>query len=257
MTRTQFEFRRLYELPFQEGNSSMGLLDRQGRTRAVVLALAAPADWALLSRVWRGVQGDLGLPAPAIAVSGTDSLELWFSLADPELVAQCQGFLVALKERYLLEVTPQRLSLMPAVNAFGVLVHAAPLPALQSVADTWSAFVASDLAPVFGDTPWLDIPPSDEGQAQLLRGLRSITATEWRDALAALPSTGLLHSTPAPILSAACAAAQTGPGAPPTVAAGQTPQQFLMAVMNDSAAPLALRVEAAKALLPYGDAAPA
>jgi hypothetical protein len=29
-------------------------------------------------------------------------------------------------------------------------------------------------------------------------------------------------------------------------------EQFLLQVMNDTAAPLALRVEAAKALLPYG-----
>jgi hypothetical protein len=31
-------------------------------------------------------------------------------------------------------------------------------------------------------------------------------------------------------------------------------KRFLLAVMNDAAAPLALRIEAAKALLPYGRA---
>ena len=55
----------------------------EGRLRHLVLALSGPADWAPLSAVWRGVQADLDLPAPAIAVNGVDAFELWFSLADP------------------------------------------------------------------------------------------------------------------------------------------------------------------------------
>ena len=54
----------------------------------MVLELTGPADWDVLSAVWRGVQADLELPAPAIAVSGTDGLQLWFSLEAPVPAAQ-------------------------------------------------------------------------------------------------------------------------------------------------------------------------
>jgi hypothetical protein len=36
----------------------------------MVLELARPAEWPPLARVWQAVQAELGLPAPAIAVSG-------------------------------------------------------------------------------------------------------------------------------------------------------------------------------------------
>ena len=34
-----------------------------GQVRALVLALARPADWEVLGRVWKGVQDELGWPA--------------------------------------------------------------------------------------------------------------------------------------------------------------------------------------------------
>ena len=52
-----------------------------GRVRALVLELGRPADWDALLAVWQGVQADLALPAPTIAVSGTDAYQLWFSVA--------------------------------------------------------------------------------------------------------------------------------------------------------------------------------
>ena len=67
-----------------------------GTVRAMVLELVRPADWTLLSTLWRGVQTDLELPAPAIAVSGIDAYRLWFSLAEPASAAQARAFLEAL-----------------------------------------------------------------------------------------------------------------------------------------------------------------
>ena len=57
------------------------------------------------------------------------------------------------------------------------------VPQLQAETGRWSAFVAPDLAAVFGDEPVLDIPPGDEAQAELLAsgllGMAQIAARRW------------------------------------------------------------------------------
>jgi hypothetical protein len=252
MTPLQSELKRLYDLPVPDNGLPPALITGQGRVQALVMALARPADWALLARVWRGVQADLGLPAPAIAVSGTDSLQLWFSLQQAAPVLQAQNFLEALRIRYLSDVAPQRVSLMATVTTSGGPEAAASVPARQAGTDHWSAFVAPDLAPIFDETPWLDLPPNEEGQAQLLRPLHSITGPAWTEVLATLLATGGAEGAPlatAPAVAAPCQLAS------PELSAGQGPgaRQFLQAVMHNDAAPLALRIEAAKALLPYDD----
>ncbi|KRC12289.1 hypothetical protein ASE11_02185 [Hydrogenophaga sp. Root209] len=215
-----------------------------GHTRALVLGLARPADWTLLRAVWQGVQADLELPAPAIAVSGTDSYQLWFSLAQPVALEQAQRFLEQLRQRYLPDVARSRILMWPPSDvAVAGSVHRAPaVPALQEATGNWSAFVSPDLPAVFGEDPWLDMAPGQDAQAELLSRLKCIQPDEWTHALERL--------IPAKV-----------PGAPPTRAPTQTtppaptgdapmePRQFLMSVMNDASAPLALRIEAAKALL--------
>jgi hypothetical protein len=252
MNSLQSELQRLYELPAPDNGLPPALITGQGRARALVMALARPADWTLLARVWRGVQADLGLPAPAIAVSGTDSLQLWFSLQQAVPVLQAQDFLEALRVRYLSDVAPQRVSLMATVTASGGPGAAAPVPARQADTDHWSAFVAPDLAPIFDDTPWLDLPPNDEGQAQLLRPLHSISVPAWTEVLAALLSTG--PAVDAPLATVPVCASPRHAGSQ-LLSADQGPgaRQFLQSVMHNEAAPLALRIEAAKALLPYDD----
>ncbi|MEY2874647.1 MAG: hypothetical protein RLZZ373_2018 [Pseudomonadota bacterium] len=198
-----------------------------GRVRALVLSLARPADWAVLGRVWQGVQTDLGWPMPGIAVSGTDACQLWFSLAEPVPPAEAHALLEHLRTRFLAEVPPHRVELLPSADG----VQQAPvMPALQTDSpegDVWSAYIAPDLAPVFAETPWLDIRPGTEGQAELLSRLASISAAEYR---AALPVQ-----------------------APTPVAAGTEeftdPRRFLLHVMNDGRVEMGLRIEAAKALL--------
>ena len=198
-----------------------------GRVRALVLALARPADWAALGRVWQGVQTDLGWPAPGIAVSGTDACQLWFSLAEQVSAAEAYALLEHLRTRYLADIPPHRVELLPSLDG----ARSAPvIPTLQADGEVWSAYIAPDLAPVFAETPWLDIRPGSEGQAELLSRLASIRAAEYRAALPVVP---------------ADAAATSMPGAGFT-----DPRQFLLSVMNDAQVEMALRIEAAKALLP-------
>ncbi len=242
------------------------LIDAKGQVRALVLELARPADWPLLSAVWNAVQTDLELPAPAIAVNGRDGYQLWFSLAQPVPAAQGLDWLDALRQRYLAEVKPQRVALLPVApasttDATAALPtrHADLVPALQPDSGVWSAFVAPDLAPMFADEPWLDLPPNLDGQAKLLARLVSMQAADVERTL------GLLRSIPMPVPPAAgtpgapdatpastyVALAPVDPiGIDPAVAAEPLdPKVFLQGVMSDERVPLGLRIEAAKALL--------
>jgi hypothetical protein len=219
----------------------------------MVMELTRPPNWEVLSGLWRGVQTDLDLPAPAIAVSGIDGLQLWFSLAEPIPVAQAHAFLERLRSRFLPDIEPGRLRLMPAPDASALRqeLHARLVPALQEQNGNWSAFVATDLAPVFSDTPWLDIPPNEEGQAALLRGLEVMKQTAFEAALQKLgPSTQQSHSTAA---VAASVAEPLSHEQPVAEAADGDPKRFLLQIMNDDTVALALRIEAAKALLQHSN----
>lgn len=213
------------------------LLDAEGRTRTLVIELARPADWGALARLWEGLQADLNWPAPAIAINGQDGLQLWASLADPVSTSQAQPLLSALVARYLADVPAQRVGLWPRPAECGGWHHVDPVPTERPVGQ-WSAFVSPGLAPVFADTPWLDIPPGEDGQADLLGGLQSVSAAQLRDAM-----TVLAGGAPPPA------------EAPVTPTAVSEPHRFLLNVMNDERVDMALRIEAAKALLPYTHAA--
>ena len=260
MSRLTAEIRRLF-LPAETAPTDATLqtlpwADTAGRLRALVLELARPADWHLLAAVWKGVQADLQLPAPAIAVNGTDGLQLWFSVAEPLDPDRAHAFLEALRLRYLAEVPTHRVTLMPTTSPDpqGAATPPAtqvpaPTPAPVGTSGHWSAFVAQDLAPLFDDTPWLDIPPGDDAQAGLLARLQCIKPAQWEAALRQLQPAA---TNPAPARRDAAGDAASQPKDAGTLAAcDPDAKRFLLAVMNDPAAPLALRVEAAKAVLPY------
>lgn len=246
MGTLQAEWDRLYRanpLDTRIAADATGLIAPDGRVRALVLALARPADWDVLSHVWRGVQADLGLPAPAIAVSGADAYQLWFSLADPVPAAQGQTFLEYLRVRYLSAVAPERIGLLPAVDKSnaGAIRHASPVPAVQPTSDRWSAFVAPDLASIFSDEPWLDRPPSEDAQASVLSRLQSIKPDVFQ-ALVKQVRPEISIQTPAATHIAAATAMVTP-------ATNLEARQFLQNVLNDESLALHLRIEAAKALL--------
>ncbi len=246
MDRLRAQLDRLYGLA--PAAAASGVDDRPADIRVAVLAAQLPAGWDALSQVWRGVQSDLGLPAPAIAVSGSDALHLWFSFAVPVSPVAAAGFLQALAARYLAGVAP---SLLRALADAAALP---PAPCVEIGPQRWSAFVTHDLASIFGETPWLDLPPNDEGQASILRALEPMGQGAVAAALQSLgPRDDALPAAPAPTAVpvppgtfAASAALAAGDGSGDADPAG-----FLAAVMNDATAPLALRIEAARILLPY------
>jgi hypothetical protein len=168
---------------------------------------------------------------------------LWFSFAWPISSADGARFLQALSARYLPDLAPRQL------RVFAEAVDLPPLPPVEISLQCWSAFVTPDLASVFAETPWLDIPPSDEGQAMILRVLEPMRQVAFEAALSALGTLGVVNEDvqdgPATSQRAASTATQSA-GHP-----ASDPARFLAGVMNDETAPLALRIEAARILLPY------
>ena len=251
MTRLQTELQRLYlppgAPPPQPGADLAPLLCPHGHTRTGVVSLARPADWDHLLRVWQGVQADLGLPAPAIAVNGVDGYQLWFSLWEPVPADHMAAFLAGLQATYLRDIAPRRLGLWPAHP--NPLPGASPLPALAVPApqgdDRWSAFVTPDLARIFANDPWLDMAPADASQADVLAVLACTQPDVFEAACARLaPLAPTTANVAPPHVQPLATVAQLA--APP---GALEPEAFLRHVMNDPGGPLALRIEAAKALL--------
>lgn len=253
MNRLQTELHRLYLLHDHPEPSEPVLIGPDGRVRAMVVELARQAGWNGVSTLWQGVQDELGLPEPAIAVSGIDGYQVWFSLSEPVALEQALDFLEFLRKRYLGGIDYRHITLKPATDAGEPRQahHARMAPALQAETGRWSAFVAPGLASMFADEPWLDLAPSPDAQANLLLRLQSIKPADLQLALERLrpASTPAAHDTD----TAATDTAGYGydrPGAEPA-GGGLDPKRFLLAVMNDPASEMHLRIEAAKALLPY------
>jgi hypothetical protein len=257
MTRLQAELHRLY-LPHdpQQGapGEGPGTVGANAQVKAMMLELARPAGWNDLATVWRGVQADLQLPAPSIAVSGTDGFQLWFSLSEPIPVAQAIAFLESLRTRYLDGIAPNRIRMEPCPGG-DATGHAQRdlLPPVERAAGQWSAFVAPDLAKLFADEPWLDVPPGSDAQADLLSHVDSMKTEDFQRALVLLGPAEAPASTQARDGGVGVGRPESGPmhASPAAVSTGSNPRLFLLGIMNDPAIEMHLRIEAAKALLPY------
>jgi hypothetical protein len=269
MKRLHTEWRRLFAADAGTDGSLAPLLDvHGGRTRTLVVEWGRPADWQTLRPLWEAVQAELGWPAPLIALNGCDAFQLWISLAEPVAAREAHEAAAALAARWLPRASGPAIAThltvwpRPSPQADGTWQHAAPVPARQAGPQPrWSAFVAPDLAAVFGDEPTLDIDPGDEAQADLVARGDCVSAAAWARAHRALRQDA---ATAVPTLA-------TAPGLAPGSAGGgvdgvttdaarkmpdlggphDDPAAFLRAVMNDAAVPLALRIEAARALLAH------
>lgn len=237
MNQLETELHRLY-LVDDAPHGPPSLTSTDGHVRALVLELARPADWQALSTVWQKVQSDLGLPAPAIAVNGNDGFQLWFSLAEPVTTAEASFFLESLRHRYLSAIAPDRFSMLPTE-----ITHAQLVPALQQSTGRWSAFIAPDLAAIFADSPGLDVCPSVEAQAKVLAPLHSIKVSAFEV---------IFDQVIADVEKRSDTTQPSAPAIPANTTHSNTDaKRFLNDVMNDINVEMHLRIEAAKALLPY------
>lgn len=232
---------------------------------------------------------ELPAPAPAIAISGA-GYQVWLSLSEPIPVAQASTFLESLRRRFLAGIAPRHVQLLPSLPSDtadapeapdtpdipGASVparHARLIPAQLDQGGRWSAFISPHLAALFADEPWLDMPPSPDAQADLLLGLKSLSPADFRQAQRQLEPAEAAPASAAPSSPASAArpdqAAAAGnrpdvensPDAQASAGSGhqepsaasvaeQDARRFLLAVMNDPAIGMGLRIEAAKALLP-------
>lgn len=258
MDRLQQELHRLYLIqasPAASGSvpdPGAGLVDAQGRVRALVLEIHQPAGWQAVASLWQGLQDELALPAPALAVSGVNAYQLWLSLAEPVPVPLAHDFLGLLRQRFLRELAPGcvRLHPSPDTPVGEGLGHARMVPALQPETGRWSAFLVPSLGSMFAQEPWLDLPPNPEAQAELLQPLLSIQAGEFQAALRQLQppaEPGQFVERAANRTDVPAQAVGSQQALTPT----HDPKLFLLQVMNDASIDLRLRIEAAKALLPY------
>ncbi len=232
MSRLQTELQRLYLLEdFPADDTAPALIDAQGRVRAIVVELARSVPWERVAAFWHQVQDDGDFPPPALAISGRDGFQLWFSLAVPVPLAEALEVVQWLRQQCGADLAPAQVRTWPTPQQ----QHAPLVPAMQSDTGYWSAFVVPGLGSLFADEPWLERAPSPDAQADLLQHLQSITPAAW--------SRMVQQCQPTPSVPAMPLAAPNP--------AGSDPQHFLHSVMNDATVPLPLRIEAAKALLPY------
>ncbi len=225
MDKLSGELQRLHFLPEQQADS---------RQQALGIAFRRAADWESAALLWHAVQDELDLPAPAVSVDG-QGYRLWFSLAEPVDAEAAERFLAGLQTRYLTDLPTSRLE-------FGIAGDLPPCPLAEP--ERWAAFIDPGMGSMFTAEPWLEMAPNRNQQADLLAAFDSIRTADFVRALT------LLQPVAQP-------ADDGGDTAKPPVSTLSLqgpfadPKQFLLALMNDPSASPQLRIEAAKALLPY------
>jgi hypothetical protein len=167
-----------------DGSTSLAvhLASDDGMTRAVVIAFpqtpdSADGHWMRLCAMANGLQGQLGLPAPAVSVSGKDAYGLWLSLAAPTPVAQVQAFLALLHQAYLPGIP---------VHPEAALLPVPLLPGMHQGTGKWGAFIHPGLGASFIDEMGLEMAPPLAAQTAFLEGLQSISEAQFQHALAVL-----------------------------------------------------------------------
>jgi len=233
-----------------EKDVALDLVGAVGRARGRVLIFERSGDWEQMANLYQALQGELDLPAPAMAVSGKKGFRLWFSLAEPMPATQATVFLKALRDKYLADIPEPYLELRPDTveSAAAGLVVTKLVPALHQETGKWSAFIDPSMGSMFVEEPGLEMAPNLDRQADMLAGLESIGGAALQRALQIL-----LVSPENASNGNRTAGDSFEPSAPGVGGVGNSytdPRSFLLAVMNDPTAGMGQRIKAAKALLP-------
>ena len=159
------------------GQSSAGvdLVTANGRTRAAAIPFDKLADseeaqhWSLLCQVANALQTELGLPAPAVSISGANGFRLWLSFETPTPIPLVAEFLNLLRTAYFPSINRSPETTLP--------------PCLNPHTGKWAAFINPGLGASFADESGLEMAPPFAGQAALLENLKSITESRLSDAM--------------------------------------------------------------------------
>ncbi|MBC7456301.1 MAG: hypothetical protein H7335_21885 [Massilia sp.] len=195
MQKLMSQLRRLYlpagafaqELLEQRllGNATdlVKLSTQAGLARAVVIAFNKAPDaqdtqhWDLLCTTANALQNELGLPAPAVSISGADGYGLWLSLEKPARPEQLHMLVELLRSAYFPDT--------PHIAAGPSALVELP-PCLHPCSGKWAAFIHPGLGASFAGEPGLDMAPPLAGQNALLEGLHSISEAQLAHAIAVL-----------------------------------------------------------------------
>ena len=161
-----------------EHTMQVDLAGDDGLARALVIEFRRLPDdghWSQLCETANALQTELGLPAPAVSVSGGDSYGLWLSLETPVPVARLRQLKALLHQAYFaqqdIDLDNTSVELPPCRHQAGGL---------------WAAFINPGIGASFADDLGLDMPPPVGAQTAFLEGLRGITGKELAHALEVL-----------------------------------------------------------------------
>ena len=227
------QLRRLYAVAdFSAESAQLPLVDAAGTARALLVEFPQAKDWPQVGETLRYLADELALPPPALSVSVGGAFTLWLAFATPRPLPQLAAFFEGLRAACLSDLAADQLRCHPLSG-----VETGPVvPAFDAELERWSAFIDPGMGSMFISEPGLEFPPNPDRQAEMLAGLRAIDDRQFARAMAQLPTQ--VHAPTASALS--LAGYFTDPAA------------FLLAVMNDAAAPLGERISAASALLAAG-----
>lgn len=201
MQKLTSELQRLYLFGGQACDAqapSIALVNADGMVRTLVIDFRKTADeqhWVRLCDVANALQTELGLPAPAVSVSGGECYRLWLSLAQPVAAAQASRFLALLHKAYFedeqIDLGRSAVELPPCLN---------------KATGLWAAFINPGMGGALAEDLGLEMPPNDNAQAAFLERLNSISAEEYAQALATLQRN---HDDAAAAVAAVAAAPAT------------------------------------------------
>ncbi|HEX8614400.1 MAG TPA: hypothetical protein VF800_24240 [Telluria sp.] len=159
---------------------AIDLVAADGLTRAIVIAFRKTSGaveaqhWTDLCAVANALQAELGFPAPAVSISGSNGYYLWMSLETPAPVEQVKTFLELIRKAYV----P---GMEPFSDAAGASVELPPC--LDPRTGKWAAFIDAGLGAAFADESGLEMAPPLAAQAALLERLERISAKQFQHAL--------------------------------------------------------------------------
>jgi len=170
---------------------ALNLVSEAGMVRAMVIDFDGVAHgkgqqhWDALASLANRMQSDLGLPAPAVAVSGRKGWGLWLSLEQPIPAAQAQQFLHMVRKAYLADIPKEEIDLRPDTDKPTKAAQAVAKlpPCLHRASGLWAAFINPGMGGSFVTEAGLPAAPPMGKQAELLADLKSITPMAFMQAL--------------------------------------------------------------------------